>query len=1148
MDALPLANLLALTQGAMADVALVNQFCLVEVDRMTGAITRVRDKVGGLELLTEPGYAGSYVIVLQEADGSRRVVEGKAQRLTSLDETEGALALRWDAPLTDDVGAPQNLTVTMVIRSAGEGVEFVLAVENRTDARLAEVGYPVLGGLTGIGRREDTEQLGGGWCLRAPIPADTRPPAGAWSAGYPQMGMSWTDLYNRRLDRGLYFGDHDPHARIKSVRIDKHPPPGAGTGPVLPAGVMQWLHYPYTKPGETFEGPSVVLQFHQGDWHDAGRIYRDWFTSRFPLPDPHTTWHRRMLAYQDLMLMLPEGNINLTYREIPRWAKGGLKYGVNAVLISGWQVGGHDGDYPLYWPDPRLGTWEELEDAIRACHAMGVRVFSFANFQPVTLDTEWYARELHRYRACDEAGGYPQMGWGMGTVAARMGWTHRVMTFASPGFPEYRAIIARLMRKLAEIGADGLHFDKVWPYGLDFHPDLPVSPDRASTESLVEGLGEVLAACRAISPEFCLSTESHFDRTMPLALVSWTWPSNWAPDIADPMRFVFPEWTSTLAANQPCDYNVVNNAVRNGYQLLIGPANYTATMDDPAYRPLSRYIREVLRIWGELEDTIYLGACLRDEEVRFHGPGDTRCSGYRNRTTDRRAAVMINLAARPREVRFEGFADDAGGGLLYQPFQDPQAVRLPLTLTIPAERLAVLLEDPSVPAAAPTVVGASASPPKPSAIGNGDFETGDFSGWQADPNWVLDDGSLGWYAGWEGRHYAFSGHGGEQATGKLRSAPFTLDEEGVEFLIAGWRAPGGGSDPVWNYVALNLADGTELDRAYAPNTLTFTPALLQGRGHRGATAYLEAVDNADQTGFSMLCVDGFRTAPLPPARSLRYPRSARYETVRLEDSLCRVEVDRGNGALRRIRDKRGDLDLITEPRLAEAFRLCLPLPGTQANYLLSSQQAPPTIREAPGRLVLTWAGPLRNERGQPFDLSATMRVRLADEAVELTLDAANRTDLKLTEVWYPIIGGVRGLGDRQQTATRLPVAGADGFEHLFTATMTGAELGTRGPEYKWTCPGDLAAPWVELRNERLGRGVRFALEDDTDRQKLLVAAMYPGVGHMRTGDTWPRPGEMPSRIPVGMSLQWVYYLPPATTRPGSDFHAAKAVLQFTADD
>ena len=74
------------------------------------------------------------------------------------------------------------------------------------------------------------------------------------------------------------------------------------------------------------------------------------------------------------LVMLPEGNINYRFHQIPQLARDGLKYGVAALQIAGWQRGGHDNGYPYYEPDPRLGTWAELEEAIRQCHAMGVRV------------------------------------------------------------------------------------------------------------------------------------------------------------------------------------------------------------------------------------------------------------------------------------------------------------------------------------------------------------------------------------------------------------------------------------------------------------------------------------------------------------------------------------------------------------------------------------------------------------------------------------------------------------------------------------------------------------------------------------------------------------------------------------------------------
>ena len=85
--------------------------------------------------------------------------------------------------------------------------------------------------------------------------------------------------------------------------------------------VGNWVCFPYTPPGETFTGPEVVLQFHPGDWHQAGRIYREWFSAHFQLVDPRQSWLHQEMAFQDTMFLLPEGNLILPFKDIPRWAK-----------------------------------------------------------------------------------------------------------------------------------------------------------------------------------------------------------------------------------------------------------------------------------------------------------------------------------------------------------------------------------------------------------------------------------------------------------------------------------------------------------------------------------------------------------------------------------------------------------------------------------------------------------------------------------------------------------------------------------------------------------------------------------------------------------------------------------------------------------
>ncbi len=92
------------------------------------------------------------------------------------------------------------------------------------------------------------------------------------------------------------------------------------------------------------------------------------------------------------------------------------------MQISGWHLGGHDNGYPHYVVDPRLGTWQELEDGIQACHKMGMKVYFFVNYQPVMLDSDWYKKELVKYREYGPDGEITwNAGWGMGTLWARMG-------------------------------------------------------------------------------------------------------------------------------------------------------------------------------------------------------------------------------------------------------------------------------------------------------------------------------------------------------------------------------------------------------------------------------------------------------------------------------------------------------------------------------------------------------------------------------------------------------------------------------------------------------------------------------------------------------------------------------------------------------
>ncbi len=364
------------------------------------------------------------------------------------------------------------------------------------------------------------------------------------------------------------------------------------------------------------------------------------------------------------------------------------------------------------------------------------------------------------------------------------------------------------------------------------------------------------------------------------------------------------------------------------------------------------------------------------------------------------------------------------------------------------------------------LLGLAFTAPLYAQLTNGGFETGDFTGWTADPNWVIAGDSRGYYSGWQGKYWAWSGGKGEAATGKLRSRPFLLDKDAVRLMISGWNSVAGSGKPrKWNYVTLNLADGKEIDRVWAPNTTTFVPAILDGSEYRGQTVYVEAVDDADQETYSMLCIDDVRTvfSPLPAPLS-PLPPSDPKTVIRLEDDRYMVEVSRSHGAITRLVDKKGGIDLIREPRLADSFRFTLPIPGKEpwqtleANYIFGRQQKLSSFEASSKKLTLHWNQPLMNYLGERFDASATMGIELAPEGVLLGLRIDNPTRYPIGEVFFPLIGGIQGIGKTaaQLKATQLiRPTGAEGVStgDIFWAFSNISEFGDQGPEQVLLVPG-----------------------------------------------------------------------------------------------
>jgi hypothetical protein len=685
----------------------------VEIEESNGALLQLTDKRSGVELISDARLGELFTFVYTDETSQANEIRSSDQEAPQISRGESSIVLTWAGPLKGP-HARHNIAVEVQI-DVGQGtVSWRYLVANRSDVRIDECRLVRIGGIEGYGDRGTTRLVVpvAGTSAGRDLFHDFRSASGhSQELGTPvaenlfmypgDLPMPWADLASDDRRRGLCFSALDELPRLRCLQVTVHPGVGhlrKDTWPTekpldeVPRGLcLNWVAFPYLQPGGDFHSATVTLRLHDGDWHQAGAEYRQWFDKNKPLPRASVDGGIRSCgAVQDTMFLLPEGNINLRYSQMREWAADAAQNGVKAVLASGWDLGGHDSMYPYYEPDPRLGTWGDLEKGIAECHEEGVKVFFFVNLQAVDCTTDWYRTELHRFRTMDPWGMTKVMGWGMGTVAARLGSTRRPNVFVSPGFPEYRQLISKQFERLASIGADGVHIDKLaWSQiaPLDFNPDLTDPPDLAIWKGVLAFLDEVTTSCRAINPEFSLSHEGAWDEVLTYSNVCWPWYSTWDRDYEPVYKFVFPEWLPALSVTQPGDFNVVNAAVRYGCQMLIGPGNYTRSMAYPPMRALSAYIREVNAIRDQLGSTLLRGRFTDRYGANVtHGP-DVRFSTHCSHD-GQISCVIVNYGPSEDVVHVESVGQ--GPVTIMAPFKGLAVAELPMRLTVPPERMTIV--------------------------------------------------------------------------------------------------------------------------------------------------------------------------------------------------------------------------------------------------------------------------------------------------------------------------------------------------------------------------------------------------------------------------------------------------------------------------
>lgn len=687
--------------------------CTLRLDAHTGDLVGLAWKEPQVEVIQEAKLGENFRILLPQPGFEGNYFTSHDQTVARIQESAGGVTCFYDT-LRNKRGTV-DVKVRYHIRPVEGRLEFSIEVDNPTELPLAEVYFGIVGGQQGLVNRFDTESLVPGWMSNMAPNVFTSFRAGGYGGGnlgirydaagflYPgSLQMGWIEFFNRKAGLGLYYANHDVESRLTGLYLELRPftksavlgsnwPTPADVPPGEPIGLtMGWLKFPYLKRGTFASGP-VALQIHRGDWHEGSAIYRAWFDKHFEVRRP-PSWLRREMAWQSVIISNSEDVAVWKFKDLPQLAAGAKKYGVTTFEILGWDIGGIDRGYPQYRPDPRLGTPAEFRQALAEVKKLGVHPLIFANVQFADTATPLFSEKLRKFALRGRwAEDLPLMGWGEGTISARIGLTTSDMTVVSPAHPEFRKFLLDQFAELVADGADGFQLDKTNAMAfLDFNPALPTSPDRSLTKELLSTLDEVVRRCRAVNPEFALASETLWDRSFPWVDVSYVRMGE--IDMSSPaLRYTFPEWTSTICAESPGDVNVMNNGLRYGLVWAMQPRHYNDSMDEPLTRPLSRYVQELIRIRTKHKALLFHGRFLDTLGADVKAGPEVRYSVFEGLDAPGRACVLVNFGngENEAEVNLPGGAGRAVE--ILKPFEPDAAGALPVKVRLAPRSCAVVV-------------------------------------------------------------------------------------------------------------------------------------------------------------------------------------------------------------------------------------------------------------------------------------------------------------------------------------------------------------------------------------------------------------------------------------------------------------------------
>lgn len=686
-----------------AEVVLQDDKALAAFDAVTGALTRFEDKSTHWTVERRPDLGISFRLHAPLPTQRFNFVLGQKQRAVEVRKTApSTVALEWKN-LASEHGGVLPMTFRATVKLEDGVLTFDGELVNDSPLTVETIDYPDFGDLNSPSRGAPmhVRTTWYGNLQSDEIYPVFRNEKGYWGDFYPTKTFeSYRSIFCliQAPDEGLYVEMADPSQRyLLEYTFEQHP----GFVDAIDARApeqdqidghpvrleFRTTHFVFAHPHSTVRLAPVEIRGYRGDWHAGVDIYKKWRAAWFK--PPHVpAWVEDVNSWQQLQINSPEQDNRVPFTDLVKYGQECARNGVGAIQLVGWNRGGQDGGDPAQDPDPALGTWQQLYDAIARIQALGVKVILFGKLNWADLTTPWYKSELHKYECTDPYGiRYEQGGYSYYTPTQLAGINnHRraVMDFQSPA---YRAIATKEFEKLPALGASGWLFDENCHHGpvkYSFAGDHGYAPPGFIYGGDMPMAAQLRVAADKVSRDFIFAGEGQQDWLMQYYSVSYFRIDNNSTAVE---RYIDPWAPLMVAVTGFDDREMLNLILLDRYIISYEPYNFKGHLTDfPRTLDYGKKIDALRRkykawLWdAEFRDT--LGAKVACDGAHRYSVFVTR--------EGKRAVVVVNQE-RDRAITARIELPHPGRLLVATP-EDPEARPTTGELHIPARSAAVVME------------------------------------------------------------------------------------------------------------------------------------------------------------------------------------------------------------------------------------------------------------------------------------------------------------------------------------------------------------------------------------------------------------------------------------------------------------------------